>query len=101
MKGAYAKLKQLERVKHLEKNIKYLVIAYCIGLVLIFTIVPWNVSTKTSARKTPAVRSVSYGLIFAPPPGATEIKYKQVVFEVIGLSAIAGIAYWYIRKATQ
>ena len=101
MKGAYAKLKQLERVKHLEKNIKYLVIAYCIGLALLFTFVPWTVSAKASGRKSPVIRNVSYGWIFAPPPGATEIKYKQVVFEVIGLSAIAGIAYWYIRKATQ
>lgn len=91
----------LQGVVMLIKNIKFLVIAYCIGLVLIFTIVPWNVSTKTSARKTPAVRSVSYGLIFAPPPGATEIKYKQVLFEVIGLSAIAGVTLWYIRKSTQ
>ena len=82
----------------MSKNIKFLVIAYCIGLALLFTFVPWNVSAKASGRKTPAVRSVSYGLIFAPPPGATEIKYKQVVFELIGLSAIAGVAYWYIRR---
>ena len=64
------------------QKLKYLVIAYCIGLALLFTFVPWTVSAKASGRKTPAVRSVSYGWIFAPPTGATEIKYKQVVFEL-------------------
>ena len=80
---------------------KYLVIAYSIGLALLFTFVPWTVSAKASGRKSPVIRNVSYGWIFAPPPGASEIKYKQVMFEVIRLSAIAGIAYWYIRKSTQ
>ena len=85
----------------MSKKLKYLVFAYCIGLALLFTFVPWNVSAKASGRKSPVIRNVGYGWIFAPPAGATEIKYKQVVFEVIGLSAIACVAFWYIRKSTQ
>ena len=44
------------------------------------------------------MRSVSYGFIFAPPTGATEIKYNQVMFELVGLSVVAGVGYWYLKK---
>lgn len=82
-------------------KIKILIIAYCIGLVIVFSIVPWNIAYKSGVRKAPAIHSVSYGLIFAPPLGATEIKYKQVLFELVGLSAVAGVGYWYLKKNAQ
>ena len=43
------------------QKLKYLVIAYSIGLALLFTFVPWTVSAKASGRKSPVIRNVSYG----------------------------------------
>lgn len=76
-----------------------IIIAYIVCIALAFLIVPWHGQERVKDKKSTKTVKINagYGLLFSPPANATEINFKQVGFEVVGLTLIAGTAALYVR----
>lgn len=91
------------KMKNFQINKTKVIYSYCILIILICAIVPYQLTTQTvkSGRIMHTNEYVGYHLISKPPVSTnddnttTEILYGRIALELVGATAIAGMLYAY------
>jgi len=75
------------------KTKKIIIVAYCLAIVLACIFVPWKAEIQGSYYSRGVTISLQYSFIWSPPAkGIAVVDFQRVVLEILGITALSGLA---------
>lgn len=76
---------------------KVIIIAYCLAIVLACIYVPWKAEIQGSYYSRGITISLQYSFIWSPPAkGMAVVDFQRVVLEIVGITALSGLAIFLV-----
>lgn len=76
---------------------KVIIIAYCLTIVLACIFVPWKAEIQGSYYSRGVTISLQYSFIWSPPAkGIAVVDFQRVVLEIVGITALSGLAIFLV-----
>jgi len=91
----YNYLKQEQHFRFVKYIItKIILIIYCLAIVFVCIFVPWKAEIRGSYYSQGVTISLNYSFIWSPPAkGLGIVDFQRVVLEIIGITALLGLAF--------